>query len=435
MLSRRRFLIGLGSLVLGRRLLVAAGGGGGFPTPSQAFTVTAEPQGAWPWGNAHRISDHTYIAFTNNAGGLRVAIWDHSTHSATTSAIEADGFFTADQHDSPALLERTDGRLLAVYMGHGSAEAYRRVTVNTLGSDPTISGGWQSRTNIDSQLGSTAYTYPDLHRQDDGIYLFYRDVDGLNNWEWSKSTDEGASWSSFVNVGYGSGAYARSVSSSGTRIDFAITDGTAAEDQASMYHFYRDGTTYYKTDGTPMAGSPPFAFSAMTKVWDGPSHSAGSRAPGDIVVIGGDVAIVWPVGTGTPHDHIGADEDYIYARSTGGGSWATSTVAANVGALTFEFTEGSLAIDRTNLDRLLVSRRAVSDLAYPFRMYDVTSPDGGATWPAGRVVSVDDGHSATYPAFVRNATREIEAVWLQGSNYTSQNDFSTGIVGYGLAGF
>lgn len=412
--------------------------GVGAFAPEQLIPLTDPPQGAWPWGNAHRYGvadglpgDFTYIAFTDNAGGIAVAIYDHAAGPpAIQSAIEHDGFAAADQHNSPALLLRTDGRLLAIYMPHAGPSAYRRVTVNPLTSDPTITGGWQAATNIDSQLGGEAYTYPDLHRFDDGIHLTFRVQDGAgNNWCESISTDEGATWSTLVNLCYGPRYYARFFRSSGTRLDIAITDGSYAEDHASIHHFYRESGSYFKTDGTPIAGSPPFAISAFTKVYDG--ATAGVRSPADIVKIGDDIAIAFCVQTGTPHDHIGEDEDYKYARSNAGGAWAVSTVATAVGALTFEFTEGSLAIDLRNLSRLAVSRREVSDLSHPFRMFDVKSPDGGATWPGGTPISDSDGNPAAYAVFIRNYARGLRLAFLQGPTWTSQSVFSSGIVGFG----
>jgi len=394
--------------------------------------LTAAPEGAWPWGNAHHFGDHTYVGFTNNAGGVSLAIVpDADPDSVTISDLEADGFWSpADQHNAPALWQRSDGRLLAIHVGHQSTHVYQRVTVNTLGADPLIAGGWAARTDLDSQLGGNTYTYPDLHPfgAAGGVLLFLRnDNAGTSYWSIATSSDDGASWSALTTLFSGVRAYGRSHRSSSTRLDVLAINGSYAEDFADLFHFYVESGSPFKTDGTAIGGGFPVAFANMTQVYDG--ASAGVRAPADIKKVGDDLAAVWFVQTGTPSGHIGEDEDYLYGRSNAGGAWAVSTVAADIGALTFEFTEGGLVIDPLNLARLLVSRREVSDLGSPFRMFDVKSPDDGATWPAGIPISVDDGEAAMYPAMVRGAPdpAAVRGVWLQGPTYTSQNDFSTGI--------
>lgn len=425
--------------MLARPLLVASR----FPVPvirESVFDVTPATQGAWPWGNAHNFGDqvpalapYDYIAFTNNAGGIRVAIWNETTRAVTQSILSADGATATDQHNCPALWLRSDGRLLAIFAAHSSPNMWRLVTVNTLASDPTISGGWQAGTNIDSQLGATAYTYPDIYTGPNGPVLFYRDQDPINNWEFSESIDDGDTWSAFTNLFYATRAYGRIHMSSPNQWDFLVTSGSYAADYADVHHFQRRDGVYLKSDGTPMAGSPPFPFSEMTKIYDGSTASAGARAPADIVRIGDEVAATWSVHTGVPGPFDADDEDYLYARWRNG-AWTVSTVATAIGGLTVEYTEGGLVVDRLNLNRLAVSRRASSSLSENFHLYDYRSRDHGATWPAVlQKPIIDTGDPAMYPTYIRGYRSGLRLVALQGPDWTSSTVFNTHIVGVGRA--
>lgn len=421
------------------RLLIAGGGSVGFAgrVPTN-FEITAAPQGAWaPIHQPHLyFNGHSYIGFTNDAGGVRVAIFDHATGTVTTSIIAADGTFSpADQHDDPGLVVAADGRLVAVYCHHVAASIFRKRSTNTLTADPTISGGWDSSINLDSSIGGTNYTYPNVLMLEDEtnepLYCFHRNIDGDgSNWEITKSTDNGATWGLLTNLVFGIRYYAMTHKSSGSRIDYVVCDGSWAEDFSSLYHFYYEGGSYFTSDGSIIAGSPPFDVSDFTLVYDG--SSAGVRAPASIVNDGSEIAIAWPVQTGTPSAHIGEDEDYLYARAAvGSAAWDVNTIVTDVGALTFEFTEGGLAIDPRNINRVILSKRATSDVGEPFYLWDYRTADGGATWPSQRQL-VDSGDPTMYPMFVRDYRPELEFVYLQGT-FTDQNDYDTGIQGYGIS--
>lgn len=417
-------------MVLARRLPV--GGGDTFRVP-RMFEVTAAPQGAWPWGNAHRFGvadglahDYTYLGFANNAGGIRVAIFDHATGDVDEWILAADGSTSNDQHNCPALTLMPSGHLMAVFCDHNSANIYRRITTNPITTDPTITGGGNVALNLDSMIGGTGYTYPNIHAQGATRVMVHRNIDGAgSNWEYSETTD-GDTWSTLVNLTFGERYYMRSCRTSATRIDFAVSNGSYAEDFADIAHFYKEGAGYFGTDGTPLAGSPPFDFADLTLVYDG--SSAGVRTPADIVCDGVNIAIVYAVQTGTPSGHLGEDEDYLYSTAPVGGSWTTETVVENVGAKTFEFTEGSLVIDKLDINHLIVSRRPIPDISEEFQFYDYRRLAPGSYEFTQRTDTPDANMYAVVP---ENAAPELQWAGLRGA-FINESTFDTQIVAYGI---
>ena len=402
--------------MLSRRLLIA-GGGGSFSTASE-FTVTAAPDGAWPGGLGGQpfyYAGTTYFGFADNSGGIRVGTFVHATGTVVTTTVAST---STDQHNRAALVRRvSDGRFVTAYSNHDTASFYYRVSTN-----PDDLTAWDTEVSLHALVGGTAYTYPFLFRLGSTYYLFYRDNDGLSNWEISTSSD-GEAWSAFTNLVYGTRAYARAFKSSETRFDVVVTDGSYAEDYASLYHFYCESGSYYTSDGSSIAGSPPFAFSSLTKIYDG--ATAGVRYPAGHAKVGSEIAVVFPVQTGTPSGHIGEDEDYLYARWNGA-TWSTHTVAAAVGATDFEYTEGSLAVDPADLDRVVLSKR----VAGVWQVHIYTTTDNGVTWSIRQISDSVDPN--IYPEFVNDHALGLQFVWLTGT-FTTQSVYDSGIQGYGTA--
>lgn len=160
----------------------------------------------------------------------------------------------------------------------------------------------------------------------------------------------------------------------------------------------------------------------MTRIYNGASE--GARGPASSAKLGTDIAVVFPVQTGTCGAVIGTDEDYVYSRWDGA-SWTNHAVALNVGGTTVEYTEGSMSIDPDNLDRLFVSKRVSGQ----WQMFEYITPDEGATWSVTQLTSTTDANM--YPEFVNDHEPELEALWLTGT-FTDQSTFDSPISGYGV---
>ena len=407
------------------------------PAGPSILTITDPPEGAWPTlgGAPFSFNGYSYMGYPDNTGLFRVAVYNETTGVTTLSTVGTSSI-APDQHNKPALRRRSsDDKLVTVFCEHDSPNVFVRVSTNPLTSDPILSGGWAAATNIAAQLGGGTHTYPALFEFGTDILLFDRAKSGgISYWKtYLHAVDTGTlatGWAIGINLVSDVRAYGLACQPSSTRLDFFVTDGSYASDYASLYHFYRDGTTYRNSAGTDI-GTPPFTYAELTKVYDG--ATAGIRAPGDCLNDGTDIAVVFGVHTGAL---VGSgikatDEDYLYCRATvGSASWSNRTVATAIGGLTEAYEEGSLAIDTADIDHLIVSRRASSSIALPFHMYDYLTADAGATW-AEEIVS-GSGDPDMYPWFIRGYTSALEYVWLKG-RFTTQNDFDNGIQGWGVA--
>jgi hypothetical protein len=393
------------------------------------FDLTAAPEGGWHgWGNAFSYGGYTYIGYVDNGGDISIAVFDEA--SGAVSLVVVDPDFLPDQHNVPALLRSpVDGRLLVVYCTHNGTAIFLRVSASSLDVDPTLAGGWLGPSaNLDSQVGASYYTYPYLCALSDGVYLFHRGhFSTSSNWGYSVTTDGGDTWSARVNLVAGDLWYAKSFRTSATRLDFLVTDGSYAEQYASLYHFYLDTVagTYHQTDGTEIVDPPPIAAENMTLVYDG--ALAGARGPGGLAKVGDELACTTFVQTGTPTGHIGEDQDYLQARWDGS-AWAVHTVASAVGAITFNYTEGGIAQDPADLDHVVLSRRAIPDAGSPWRIWDGRTADGGATWDLTQ--RTFEGASDMYPVFPRDASLALRYFWQKGT-FTDDDEWNTGIEAYG----
>jgi hypothetical protein len=392
------------------------------------FELAAPPVGGWhAWGNAFSYGGYTYVGYVDNTGDIGVAIVNELTGAFGYVVVDPD--FLPDQHNVPALLRSpVDGRLLAVYCTHNGTAIFLRVSASSLDVDPTLAGGWLGPSaNLDGQVGASYYTYPDLWELSDGVYLFHRGhFSTSSNWGYSVTTDGGDTWSARVNLVAGDLWYARSFRTSPTRLDFLVTDGSYAEQYADLLHFYLEGGVFRRTDGSAMAGSPPFPASEMTLVYDG--ALAGARGPGGLAKVGDEIACTTFVQTGTPTGHIGEDQDYLQARWDGS-AWAVHTVAAAVGAVTFNYTEGGIAQDPVDLDHVVLSRRGIPDAGSPWRIWDGRTEDDGATWDLTQLTSAGD--SDMYPVFPRDAAPAVQFVWQKGL-FVDDDEWNTGIEAYGV---
>jgi hypothetical protein len=241
-------------------------------------------------------------------------------------------------------------------------------------------------------------------------------------WSLSKSTDGGATWGAKTDIVSGTRHYGRCVKTSESRLDFAFTDGSYAEDGASVYHLYYEGGDWFASDGTDI-GDPPFNLADdATLAYDG-SVGAGARSPQSVAKVGDDIVITYPIQTGTPTNHVGEDSDYGYSRWNGA-TWTGRVVETSVGPPSFDFPEGGVAVDPADLDRVAAS----VEVGGVWRMFLYTTDDDGATWSATQLT--EDGDDDVFPRWVSDHDATVEFIWSKGG-FVTENDFSFGIEGYG----
>jgi hypothetical protein len=167
-----------------------------------------------------------------------------------------DGY---DDHNAPAFLVRGDGRLLAVYSGHGTENRFR-YRVSQRPGDPTAWG--EERSFVPSP--SSRITYSNLHRlpgEKGRILNFYRGLDDLFKPSVAWSDDGGETWTSggiVVDVPdrFRHRPYVKYASDGRGSVHLLYTEGHPRNFDNSVYHVVlRDGLLH-RSDGTPIRPLP-----------------------------------------------------------------------------------------------------------------------------------------------------------------------------------
>jgi len=353
---------------------------------------------------------HTYIAYSNGDGEIRVASYSHSTQTITVSPAILSGFGTdPDRHIAAAIIVRqSDHKLLLVCSEHATSNMH--VVISSNAEDVS---SWGSDNNIGSSLGgSSFYTYATLHQlsgESGKVYLFWRDgdADGSPNpalLRCATSTDGGATWGTpftIYSAGAGLTPYWSIISDGNSRIDFAPTDGDASSgDTASLYHFYYTGGNYYKSDGTQITTTRPYVPGNLTKVHDGATNGS-LQAPWGISSTGPTLTWIAYDPTGS-----GSDTIYWYGRFSGG-SWSVHQIG-DTGSLPSNIM-GGIAIDRNDPSKLYVGKTASG----VWQMFLYQTSDGGATWTTTQLTH-DTDQPNTWPFTPINAASGLSCAWLYG---------------------
>ena len=179
---------------------------------SPAETIVLNDDGAWSWFEDEREIVHDGKLIVGSVasgthdparrGDVEVLTYDLATGRKTLS--ELHDRLQHDDHNSPALLSRPDGRILAVYARHGPENRfYYRISEQA--NDATRWG--QERTFSPSE--SLRITYSNLHylsRENGGkgrLFNFYRGLDNHFKPSYATSDQGGRNWTSgnvFIDV-------------------------------------------------------------------------------------------------------------------------------------------------------------------------------------------------------------------------------------------
>lgn len=191
-----------------------------------------------------------------------------------------------DDHDVPALMQRSDGTLMAFVNWHN-------ITTNYWLLQSTTGTNWTTPVNIGNQIGGGTNTYSysipiELKGETNAIYLFTRAIPSGGNWAayYTVSTDGGTNWTKEVMLFTGHQSptprpYVKCASDGTNRIDFLLTDGNPSEISTnSLFHCYYTGGNFYKSDGTlirslsSVSTNPIYVADSCTLIWNGKDYRA-----------------------------------------------------------------------------------------------------------------------------------------------------------------
>ena len=427
----RRLLV-LGVVLVLARWLMVAGTGAPVAAPVEVppgtgyLTLTAAPHGGWtqiqdPKAYYDANTDRTYLTWLNGSdGGVYIQAWDHGDAALVGSPFLIFDPGAPNNHNSPAVMVREDGRILVAESGHSTASMRLRISTNP--GDVTAFG---ASVNLDSQLGGNRYTYPVLYQlrgvANDPIYLFYRELSSVisntGRLAYSVSTDGGATWSAQTLLFTGANdraPYWRIGSDWNTRIDIFTTDREPAT-STGVWHFYLDGSdgSRHTSDGTAIAAALPLTTSALTLVEDNTDGALWSwgvaydPAPATVLM-----------------QENGSTNNRIKTARWRSGAWQVDQVLASVGGqLGINKYASGVGIDHSDPDTLYIARK----IGTHWEMYRYVSANDGSTWTGTALTegSEVDHVWADTPHF---AGAGLSAIWLSGS-YTDDSTYSFGISG------
>ena len=311
-----------------------------------------------------KVGDVTFVGWIDCEGSVRVAEVDEDGH-VKTALLHAD--LGIDDHNNPAILVRSDGRLQVFYSRHGGGKMFFRIgdDIDHWGPEHEIP------TNTDGRRG---FTYPNpvqLSAESDRIHLFWR---GGNFKPAFSTSRDGLQWAqakTLIEVPKGR-PYVKVASDGVDTIHLAFTNSHPREGASSIHYARYTGGKWFRADGTRIP-DPPFKPGDADTIWDVTKrhhhawiHDVAFDASGKPRL----VYAVFPTKT---------DHRYRHARWNGS-SWEDRQVVAagpffddDGGEVQYS---GGIVFDHADPKTVYLSRK----LSGQFQVERWRTPDGGKTW-------------------------------------------------------
>jgi len=394
--------------------------------------------GGWSWFQDPRAVTYTggqtrtYVGWVTPAGDVTVGSYDHATNQVASFVLHPA--LQQDDHVSPALLVRPDGRLTAFYARHSGAPFYYRTTTNP--EDVTSWGPAQTfATNTGGPQGDQphGFTYPNPIRlaAEQRTYLFWRggDLDP----SFSTQGDDETAWAGAQSLMHVPGnqpgyrterPYVKYASDGQDTIHFAYTNAhpNEAPDVNIYYGRIRAGRVE-RADGTDLSAlGTPIAPTDAEKVFDAPGptwiHDVAVGEDGNPVV----VFASFPSGTSRT-GHV-----YHYARWDGT-EWDVRDIVAAGGSITGDTSSplysGGITLDHQRPSSLYLSRQVGN--AWWVEVWN--TPDFGETW-ASRTLTPNSTQKNVRPLSPRgNEPNGEMVVWMNGA-YPNFNNIQTTVTSF-----
>lgn len=362
-------------------------------------TSTANDVVVGQWGNAGRTLDGLFVL-----------------HAALS-----DGLSTVpDTHNGPAILVRSDGKILACYSGHGATTVRSRISTNA--HDVTAFAvavtSTVTPTSTYQQLGEIISTGK--------IYNRFRGYVGGNAGLYQRhSTDGGATWSTpFEMIRMTGNLYSQMAFDGTGRIDHVTTN--RAPDAAGgfgLYHWYTDSTgMHHRSDGTNIGTDPssPWTIADVTAVF----ADGSDRYPYGLgYTANGRPVIAWTSKQANP---------VVIGESRWSGSaWAHRTITTSDPIFTTALSVGGGVHDAGDSLHYYTGKLIGGplDSGGSMAIYEFVSADDGATWTTGtQLSSTTDRPNSPMPVVSRNS--ELVVMWPYGDHADSDADpYSLGYAG------
>jgi hypothetical protein len=354
-----------------------------------------------------------------------------------------------DDHDAPAFVVRGDGRLLAVYAGHGTENRFRyRVSVS-----PGEATEW-GRERSFAPSESSRITYSNLHRlsgESGRIFNFFRGLDDRFKPSVAWSDDGGESWTSGgividVPSEVRHRPYVKYASDGQDTVHLAYTEGHPRDFDNSVYHVMLRRGQLLRSDGTPIGTLAAGLKDPKegTRVFEGDADNVAWVADLELDSDGRPFVAysVQRGSAGRPPGEGGEDHRYRLARWTGS-RWVDGEIAfagTRLYAGEDDYT-GGVALVPADPDTLFISTNADPVTGTPLS----SRSDGRRHWEIFRGVRTGPDRSgrATFlwtpltrdstsdnlrPVVPRAPSQKPVVLWLRGA-YRSYTDYDLEVVG------
>jgi hypothetical protein len=420
--------------------------------------ITFNDNGGWCWYQDERAVVDTnankLIIGTTASGGTRngqneAVIYDLGTKMATRYTLPSSlSTNNVDDHNSPALLIRPDGKYLAMWSGH---------RVDCLSRYSIFDGtAWSAEKTFDwtpigcpwAGAATNMITYSNPWYIGGTIFSAVRSV--ATDPGVLSSTDNGMTWTyygrltSSPQVGYVAGYYKYWGDNTG-RIDFLGTEAHPRDYDNSLYHGYIQGGQVYNSTGTALDTSLMDPSSTTSNAVDITKFTqlfkTGTTINGvvlnhawnhDIVrYADGTIGVLWQArvnGTGTTDP----DKRMLYGRFDGT-SWKL-TYLVKGGSKLYSSEEdyiGLGALDPDDPHTIYISTpydpRDDTTMTAKHEIYRGTTCDNGATfmWTPVTSGSTSDNLRPIVPKW---DTSHTALLWLRGT-YVSAQSYTFKVVG------
>jgi hypothetical protein len=241
--------------------------------------------GAWSWfGDPRAVTrdGRTYVGWIDTRGDVRIAAFDARTRRVLQGPVLKRGL-GRDDHNTPSILVRRDGRLMAFSSAHSGHHlpppgVPRRMYYRVSRRPGDVRHWGPLRWLPTNTPGPLGYTYPNPIRAGRAVRLFWRG----GNWQPSTATwRPGHGWSrarTVIRVGGGNRPYVKYApvpDGRGGAIDLAFTEANPGNLATSIYYARLRGVRFRRAGGGS-AGGFPLAPRRADRVYDG--RGRGGRA-------------------------------------------------------------------------------------------------------------------------------------------------------------
>jgi hypothetical protein len=427
-------------------------------TPGPPAPLVLNDDGGWCWFQDERaliVGDELVfgtVAAGRHDPGRRGAVEatgvDLRTHATTRFRLSATPIArkdTYDDHAAPAFAVRGDGRLLAVWAGHGFDDRILS-RVSTRSGDPS---SWSDE-RVFVPSPSSRVTYSNLHRlagEHGRVYDFFRGLDDRFKPSLAWSDDDGDTWTAGgvvidVPAAFRHRPYVKYASNGRDTIHVVYTEGHPRDFDNSLYHvFYRDGRLH-RSDGAkirglaeglrePAEGTCIFHGDPADVAWAADVALDGEGRPFVAYSVQKDSA-------GLPPGQGGQDLRYRLARWNGQG-WDDGEVAF-AGSRLYAGEDdysGGIALVPGDPTTVFLSTNADPESGRPllsaadgrrhWELYRGTRRGGAARW-SFTALTKDSTLDNLRPVVPQAAGREPFVLWLRG-RYRAYTDYELEVVG------